>query len=124
MAFLITEVFEDGDDIRKGEPIDLGAKTSHPRHINALIHQLCRSPITDIESVRDLYDEEAASDLWCLGWPDALAHAASVQLRRKLSTTNLPPMTDNVRKKRNSLLKKLNPFRDLPLDHHKGGFDA
>jgi hypothetical protein len=116
----IVEISESGDSVIKGEPIDLGVKTSHPRHINALIHALCRAPITDVQSVRTRYEEEASSQEWCNGWIDALAHTASVQLSRQLSSTELVPFTEKIRDKRNRFMRKVNVFRDLPIPAGRG----
>ncbi|WP_342561581.1 hypothetical protein NST84_18215 [Paenibacillus sp. FSL R7-0345] len=126
-GILVTEIYEENGDIFKCDPIDLGVKTAIPRHVSALINELCRTPIKDINAIRDAYEAEASSDVWCAGWPDALARTASIQLSRNLSSTNLPPISEKVRKKREKLLEKLNPFRDLPKpdkDYDKGSFDA
>lgn len=120
-GLFVIEVMERNGEITKGEPIDLGVKSAHPRHISSLIHQLCRVPISDVRYIKDLYEEEASSHVWCQGWPDALAQVASVQLGRNLSSTDLQPFTEDVRLKRNRLLGKLNPFRDLPKPYNQNG---
>jgi hypothetical protein len=125
-GLFVTEIYEEGDSIRKSDPIDLGVKSAHPRHVNSFIHKVCRSPIADVKAIKAAYNDEAASEAWCNGWPDALAQVASVELSRSLSSTDLQPFTERVRAKRNRLLGKLNPFRDMPNPHSKnnGGFDA
>jgi hypothetical protein len=124
-GLLVTEVYEKDGEILKSEPIDLGVKSAHPRHINSFIHEISRLPISGIGTIRERYEEEATSHTWCEGWPDALAQVASVQLGRNLSGTQASPFTERIREKHNRLMRKLNPLRHFPKPKPKnGGLDA
>lgn len=116
----VTEIMEIADEIVRGETIDYGVRTAHPRHINALIHSVCRQPVLDLNAVAEQYREESTSEEWCKGWPDALAHAASVQLSRDLSTTDLTPFTERIREKRQRIMQRINPLKNLPKPKSDG----
>jgi hypothetical protein len=110
---IISEI--DGEQII--QEIRTGSLSAQSNEVSYLLHRLCREKLRGIEHIHSIIEEESAA--WNGNkWGNPFGIAAEKELIKKYRIENgkhpIPPWNKNMFLKKERMLRRYNPYRNLP----------